>query len=764
MSSPVRQRVEVRGIVQGVGFRPAVYRTAVGLGLTGFVGNDAHGVFIEVEGDPDAVGRFVDGLPAVVPPLAVVDTLTTREVPARGETGFRIADSIPSATASTLVSPDIAPCDPCRTELADPADRRYRYPFINCTDCGPRYSILRGVPYDRPRTTMAGFTMCVACAREYSDPADRRYHAQPICCPTCGPRLVLRDAAFVPVLGDGPDETAADVVAAVADRLAAGEVVALKGVGGYNLAVDATDEGAVSRLRARKHRAEKPFAVLVGDIEAARGIAAVGLLEADLLASPERPIVVLPRNPDGPIAASVAPGNPSVGVMLPPSPLHVLVVEAFGRPLVMTSGNRSDEPIVFDDVEVAERLAGIADAYCTHDRPIHVRVDDSVTRVVGSRQVVVRRARGHVPRPVLVAGGFPRHTLACGALLKATVCVGRDDRAFLSEHLGDLDDHATYASYEQAIEHLCELFDVRPEVAAHDLHPDFPSSAYATERAGVETVAVQHHHAHIASCLIDNGVAGPVIGLAFDGLGLGADGSIWGGEVLAADLLGFDRLGHLATVPMPGGDAAVREPWRMAAAHLAGVLDVDATAALDVFRRNRARWPAIVSMVRSGVHAPATSSMGRLFDAVAALVGVRDEVTYEGQAAIELEQLVVPDEWGSYAVALGDGEPFTIDTTGIIAGVAADVRAGTPPGVVAARFHNAVVDLIVAAAQRARAGTTLTTVALSGGVFLNAVLVERATARLAAAGFEVLTHRRVPPNDGGISLGQAAIVAARDRA
>ncbi len=561
-----------------------------------------------------------------------------------------------------------------------------------------------------------------------------------------------------------------DVIAATVAHLRRGAVVAVKGVGGFHLAVDAANQDAVARLRDRKQREEKPLAVLVADVAAAREIATFGTVEADLLVDPSRPIVLLSRRSETitrGISPSVAPGNRSLGVLLPSSPLHVLLAQDFGAPLVLTSGNRSDEPIVVDDDDAFERLGFIADVFCTHDRPIHVRIDDSVTRVVHDRQIVMRRARGLAPRPIRVDAGFPRHTLACGAQLKSTVCLGRDDVAFVSQHLGDLSGFETVVAYEQAIAHLGDLFGIDPVVVAHDLHPDMASTAYAHRVAAaagdLDTVAVQHHHAHIASCLADNARDESVIGIAFDGLGLGGDGSIWGGEVLRADLTEFRRLGHLRTVPLPGGDVAIREPWRLAAMHLATVLEVDAIETMEVFARNRDRWPAVDSMAAAGVNAPLTSSAGRLFDAVASIVGIRDHVSYEGQAAIELEQRAATDHRASYPFRLTHDEPFVIDTAPLIGAIAADLTHDVPIGRIAAGFHNAVVDLIVASAGRARQETGLATVALSGGVFQNALLVARANVALGDAGFEVLVHRRVPPNDGGISLGQAAIVAALDR-
>lgn len=761
---PIRRRVAVRGIVQGVGFRPAMHRSASALGLVGMVGNDGTGVFVEIEGARETVDAFIDGLRDAAPPLAVIDDVLVEEVDLTGGHGFAIVESDASTAKTTLLTPDVAPCVDCLRELADPADRRHRYPFLNCTNCGPRYSIVRSLPYDRASTTMSGFTMCHACASEYHDIHDRRFHAQPTCCPRCGPSLSLRSP-------DGRSILVDDVVAATVEHLRRGAIVAVKGLGGFHLAVDAADEDAVARLRDRKHREEKPFALLVADVAAAREIAMVTTVEADLLVDPSRPVVLLPRRDDAgarAIARSVAPGNRSRGVLLPPTPLHVLLAEEFGAPLVLTSGNRSDRPIVVDDDVAIEQLGSIADVFCTHDRPIHVRIDDSVTRVVDDRQIVVRRARGLTPRPIRIDAGFPRHTLACGAQLKATVCLGRDDVAFVSQHLGDLSDYDTVMAYEQAVGHLGSLFGIEPVVVAHDLHPDMASTTYAlriaeTADAGCETVGVQHHHAHIASCLADNAREDDVIGIAFDGLGLGADGSIWGGEVLHANLTDFRRLGHLRTVPLPGGDAAIREPWRLAAMHLATVLDVDAIEALDVFARNRAQWPAVRAMAAGSVNTPPTSSAGRLFDAVASIVGIRDRVSYEGQAAIELEQRAATDHRDSYPFLLSDGEPFVIDTAPLIGAIASDLSGGVSVERIAARFHNAVVDLIVASARRSRRETGLATVALSGGVFQNAMLVSRAAVALRALGFDVLVHRRVPPNDGGISLGQAVIVAARDR-
>lgn len=754
----VRSRVRVEGIVQGVGFRPYVYGMATELGLGGFVGNDARGVVAEVEGPAEAVAAFVRRLPVEAPSIAVIERIDDASVDVRGDREFRIIDSDAAGARFVPVSPDVATCHECIAEVWDPTDRRYRYPFVNCTNCGPRYTIVRDVPYDRPATTMAGFEMCADCAHEYHDPADRRFHAQPVCCPACGPHLTLVDADGVP-RGDGD----ADLVAATADLLRAGRIVAIKGLGGYHLAVDATNEDAVARLRARKHREERPLAVMVADLDAARALATVGEHEAALLTGPTAPIVLLAKRASE-LAEAVAPGNRSVGLMLPYTPLHHLLAAAFARPFVLTSGNVSDEPIAYADDDARSRLAGIADAFLTHDRPIHMRVDDSVVRVVGERLVPVRRSRGYAPQPVLTAWPIPRPVLAVGAELKNTVCVAKGRRAYLSHHIGDLENYETHRSFTGAIEHLTRLFDVEPAVVAHDLHPEYLSTKYARDLDGVELVGVQHHHAHIASCLADNAVDGPVIGVAFDGTGFGTDETIWGGEILVADLVGFMRVGHLEATPLPGGAAAIREPWRMAASWLRHTYGDEVPDGLAVIARHAERWRQVLSVLAAGVNSPPTSSAGRLFDAVAALLGVRDVVSYEGQAAIELEQAADATGRGSYHARLTDDEPFAIVGSDLIRAVVDDLRDGAPASDIAARFHNGIVAAIAAAAERVRVSTQLDTVALSGGVFQNVLLVERAAARLESDGFRVLTHRRVPPNDGGISLGQVAVAAARDRA
>jgi hydrogenase maturation protein HypF len=758
-----RARVRVEGIVQGVGFRPFVHALAGRLGLAGLVGNDAGGVFVEVEGAAETVERFLEALAAEAPPLAVIERVTATPLAPTGISGFAIAPSEAGGERQALVSPDTATCDDCLRELADPADRRYRYPFVNCTNCGPRFTIVRDVPYDRPSTTMAGFAMCAACAREYHDPADRRFHAQPVCCPACGPALALVDR-------DGR-AAATEPLAEAAARLREGAVVAVKGLGGYHLAADAADEPAVAALRARKHREDKPFAVMVADLEAARALCQVDPAEAAMLRSPRRPIVLLRRRPPGSgaaVAASVAPGNRSLGVMLPYTPLHHLLLAGVGRPIVLTSGNVSDEPIAYVDEEALGRLGGIADWFLTHDRPIHVRADDSVVRAFGGRELPLRRSRGFAPQPLGLPWPFPRHVLACGAELKHTFCLAKGVHAFVSHHVGDLENYETHRSFTEGVEHFRRLFAVEPEVVAHDLHPEYLSTKYALELDGVELEGVQHHHAHVAACLADNGEAGPVIGVAFDGLGYGPDGTIWGGELLVADLESFRRVGHLEVVPMPGGTAAIKEPWRMAAAWLDTAFGDQVPERLDVVDRHRDRWEQVVALGRSGTASPTTSSAGRLFDAVAAILGVRDAINYEGQAAVELEQLADTSETAAYPAKVTgpgtDGVPLRLDGTDLIRAVVDDLVAGVAAPLVAARFHNGLAGAAVAACRNVRADTGLGTVALSGGVFQNLLLLERTVAALEREGFRVLVHSRVPPNDAGISLGQAAVAGARDRA
>ena len=761
MTSKSRLFVRVEGVVQGVGFRPFVRNLANRLGLAGFVGNDTGGVFMEVEGDGEQLSAFLVNLEDKAPPLSVIERVWTQPLRVTGTVGFEIVASDGTGERQALVSADTATCPECLRELFDPANRRYRFPFINCTNCGPRFTIVRDVPYDRPNTTMASFVMCSECGREYVDPDDRRYHAQPTCCPKCGPTLSLTSPEGDVLAGGG------QALAGAVGRLRSQEVLAIKGLGGYHLAVIASSETAAAYLRARKHREDKPFAVMVKDPETARSLCELSVADELLLNSPAHPIVLARRQQEGlettGIAPSVAPGNRYLGLMLPYTPLHHLIAGAVGEPFVLTSGNVSDEPIAYEDKDALKRLGGIADAFLVHDRAVHIRTDDSVTRALLGKGIVLRRSRGYVPQPLVVPYEFPRPVLACGAELKNTFCLAKGNRAFVSHHIGDLENYETLRSFREGIEHFCRLFDIYPETVAHDLHPEYLSTKYALEREGVDLVGVQHHHAHIVSCLADNRQTGPVIGVAFDGLGYGDDGTLWGGEILVADLANYQRAGHLVPVPMPGGTAAIKHPWRMAASYLDLAFAASPPAVLGVLRRHEDQWRAVVALARSGTASPLTSSAGRLFDAVAAIVCGRDSINYEGQAAIELEQMADPGEMSVYPVLVEGTGPVQIVGAELVRHVAEDMVAGISPPVIAARFHNAVAASIVAACSKTRDfASNVATVALSGGVFQNVLLTERVVTGLQQDGFRVLLHSRVPTNDGGISFGQAVVAGARD--
>ena len=762
MTSKNRLSVRVEGVVQGVGFRPFVRNLATRLALSGFIGNDASGVFIEVEGDGDRLSRFLVDLKDKAPPLSSVDCVTTRPLRATGEIGFEIVASDGSGERHALVSADTTTCPECLDELYDPANRRFQFPFINCTNCGPRFTIIRDVPYDRPNTTMASFAMCGECRREYNDPDNRRYHAQPTCCPKCGPVLRLTSPSG-DTLAVGPGALAGAV-----ERIRSEQVVAIKGLGGYHLAVVASSEKAAMSLRTRKHREDKPFAVMVKDLDVARSLCQLSAADEDLLASPAHPIVLAPRRrqalESGDVAASVAPFNRYLGLMLPYTPLHHLMADGVREPFVLTSGNVSDEPIAYEDRDALKRLSPIADAFLVHDRAVHMRTDDSVTRSVRGRSLMLRRSRGYVPRPLSVPVEFRRPVLACGAELKNTFCLAKGNHAFVSHHIGDLENYETLRSFREGIDHFCRLFDVYPEVVAHDLHPEYLSTKYALDRAGVDLVGVQHHHAHVAACLADNGETGPVIGVAFDGLGYGDDGTFWGGEILVADFSYYQRAGHLVTVAMPGGTAAIKKPWRMAAAYLDQAFAGSPPASLGVIRRHEDEWDAVVRLARTGLASPMTSSAGRLFDAVGAIVCGRDAISYEGQGAIELEQLADTGELGSYPVRMEGTSPVQVSGAELVRNVAEDMLAGTAPPAIAARFHNALAASVVATCIRVRdLRSGLATVALSGGVFQNVRLCESVFTGLQQAGFRVLVHSHVPTNDGGISLGQAVVAGAQGR-
>ena len=768
-TSVARRRIIVQGIVQGVGFRPFVYGQALRLGLVGYVRNDSGGVTIEVEGEGAAIERFERALAETPPPLARIDGITTELVPALGDTAFVIAGSKAGAERRALIAPDVATCPDCLLELFDPHDRRYRYPFINCTNCGPRFTIVEDVPYDRGKTTMRAFPMCPACQAEYDNPLDRRFHAQPNACPVCGPRVQLCDA-------QGQELDGVDPITATAEQLAAGAILAIKGLGGYHLACDALNVAAVTSLRQRKHREAKPFALMVADLATARRLCHVSAAEAALLESRRRPIVLLDRHPDCRVAPLVAPGQRTLGLMLPYTPLHHLLLDAFVRQprdnagdpavLVMTSGNRSDEPIAYRDDDARERLASTADGTLLHNRAIHMRCDDSVVRVVADDTQFFRRSRGYVPEPLTLAFDCPAPLLACGGHLKNTFCLLKGRQAFISQHIGDLENLETLTSFREGIAHMERLFDISPQAIAYDLHPDYLATKYALDQDIPHKIGVQHHHAHVASVLAEHGLSGPVIGVAADGTGYGTDGAVWGCEVMVVDLAAFDRRLHLHYVPLPGGEQAVREPWRMAAVYLQQAygeeflqLPIPFVVQLD-----GRRWRPLLQMSRRGINSPRTSSLGRLFDAVAALLGLRAEVAYEGQAAIELE-MAAQAETHVYPFTIHDAvhsaEPATLDVVPLIRAIVEDLTQGLPVPVIAGRFHRSVAEMLAAACLRVREGTGLSAVALSGGVFQNRLLLEQLTARLEELAFCVYVNRLVPPNDGGLSLGQAVVVAAR---
>ncbi len=755
-----RVRARVEGTVQGVGFRPHVYRVATELELDGFVLNDERGVLLEVEGEDAGIERFLARLADEAPALAAVEGIRHERVAPTGVGGFRILQSARAGEPAALVSPDSATCADCLAELFDPADRRYRYPFVNCTNCGPRFTIIRGVPYDRPLTTMAGFQMCERCRAEYEDPLDRRFHAQPNACPACGPSARLLDGAGRQLA----PEPGGDEVRAAADALLAGAVLAVKGLGGYHLACRADDAVAVERLRARKHREDKPFALMVADPRAARDLAVLGAEEEALLLDRARPIVLAPRRPEAPVAEAVAPGARELGLMLAYSPLHHLLVADVRAPLVLTSGNVSDEPIAYRDEDAFARLRPIADLFLVHDRPIHIRTDDSVVRAVRvgpRRPLLLRRSRGYVPASLDLPVAAERPVLGCGAELKSTFCVAKGARAWVGHHIGDLKNYETLRSFEEGVAHFERLFAVEPEVVAHDLHPDYLSTGYARAREDVTLVGVQHHHAHLAACLAEHDEVGPAVGAIYDGTGHGSDGSVWGGELLVGGLAGCERAGHLRSVRLPGGERAIREPWRMACAWLVSIHGREpplpptlaGAVALD-------RWRAIARLALRGVAAPETTSVGRLFDAVAALCGLRPTVTYEGQAAIELEAAADPRERGAYPLEVTEGSSIELDARPTVEHVARDACAGVGVPTIAARFHAGLAHATARACAVAAERHGIRTVVLSGGVFQNRRLLERAAAELLDGGLRVLTPERLPPGDGGIAYGQAAVAAA----
>ena len=748
----MRCRIELQGVVQGVGFRPFVYRTAQRYGIGGRVWNSSEGVFIEAEAASDSLDAFLRALRTELPPLARIDQLAVSNQTPLGTLGFRIDESQSlgdSFNASTLVPPDISTCPECLAEFTNAANRRFQYPFTNCTNCGPRFSIIQDVPYDRSSTTMSGFPLCPACQSEYTDSANRRFHAEPNACPECGPSLEL--------LGETPD----DVPARARELLLSGKILAVKGLGGFHLVCDATNEDAVARLRERKRRSGKAFAVMVRSLEVAERFCLISDAERQLLEGPHRPIVLLNNLPDYGIAASVAPGQNRLGLMLPYTPLHHLLFDDSLPALVMTSGNLAEEPIVSRNEEAWPRLHTLADHLLLHNRPIQTRVDDSVVQVFEGREYPVRRSRGYAPEPIALR--YPMASvLACGGELKNTFCLTKGTYAILSQHIGDLENLETMAFFRETLAHLQRFFRVHPIAVAHDLHPNYLSTRFALQDSGLRPMAVPHHHAHIASCMADNGLDGTVIGVALDGTGYGTDGNIWGGEFLVCDFLDFQRAGHLGNIPLAGADAAVRQPWRSALAYLVATFGtLDRHPSLPIFRDVPAEQRSVVTtMLERSLNTVQTSSCGRLFDAVASLIGLRHQTTYEGQAAIELEMLA-SNARGIYDFAISEQIPFQIDLRPTVACIVREMRLRTSPADISARFHSTLAHIVADSCARIREQHGLNRVCLSGGTFQNLRLLGQTTALLRQAGFEAFVHHRVPANDGGLSLGQAVIAGHR---
>lgn len=786
-----RTQIQISGIVQGVGFRPFLFALAAENSLKGRVLNNERGVFVDVEGESANIERFIEAVKTTPPPLSFIESVTRQDISQKSDfQTFEILASETNGSRSVPVSPDIATCADCLREMFDSKDRRFGYPFINCTNCGPRFTIIENMPYDRVRTTMRGFEMCAACRAEYENPLDRRFHAEPTCCPACGPQLFLADKRNADARNRNLTRSAGagniNAVSRARKLLTAGKIIAVKGIGGFHLVCDALNATAVETLRKRKHREDRPLALMANAVETIEKFCFVSDAERALLLSKERPIVVLEKRKDAVISQAVAPRSKNLGFMLPYAPLHFLLLEKAANPLVMTSGNVSDEPICHRNGEASERLKQIADYFLFHDRTIHIRTDDSVVRVLaeppasagkskaddrpaktdlptdadGSGPYVLRRSRGYAPAPIRTSFRFERQILACGAELKNTFCLTRDDSAFLSHHIGDLKNLETLKSFAEGIEHYKRLFDLAPEIIAYDLHPDYLSTKYALDTTA-EKIGIQHHHAHVASCLADNLAEGEVIGVAMDGTGFGLDGKIWGGEFFIADFKTAERIAHLDYIRLPGGAKAIREPWRVAAAYLEKTfgdvflgLELPFVEHLDVNK-----WRTLQSMIAAETNCPQTSSMGRLFDAVASLLGLRDTVTYEGQAAIELE--AVAERGAAKAYRFEPAKDGIIKSEPIIRQAVEDLLNGISVAEISARFHLAVAYLIADVADRVRAERGLNRVALSGGVFQNMFLLASVCRILKKTGFEVLTHRRVPTNDGGISLGQAAIANAQ---
>ncbi len=746
MADLERRKIRINGIVQGVGFRPFIFNLAQRFGLVGQVANTSAGVIIEAQGMPEELGSFQAAITSEAPSLATILELDAKTVPLGRDSAFVIIASDPSEKIATLISPDIAVCPDCLEEMLDPADRRFRYPFINCTNCGPRYTIIKELPYDRPNTSMRNFTMCPNCQAEYDNPIDRRFHAQPNACPDCGPQLALFTT-------DREKIEASDLIRSAAELLLAGKILAIKGLGGFHLVVDATNAPAVRELRRRKNREEKPLAVMVKDLKAARKLCELSEPEADLLISPRSPIVLALKKGELLLADEVAPGNDRLGVMLPYTPLHHLLLAEDFRALVMTSANLSEEPICIDNDEAFSRLAGIADYLLLHDRDIYLRSDDSVFISLAGQNRPIRRSRGHAPTPILVDSSGPP-VLAVGGELKNTVCLLQNDRAFISQHIGDLENLEAFNFFKMTIGHLQRIFDTSPDLVVHDLHPRYLSTQWAQEQS-LPKLGVQHHHAHLAAVMAEHRLDEPVIGIILDGTGYGTDGTIWGGEVLAGDYSSFNRYAALEPMPLPGGDAAIRAPWRIAVSYLVKAFGSDLPK-LPFLAENDI--DPIIEMVRKDINCFATSSCGRLFDAVAAMSGGRQTIRYEGQAAIEMMQVA----------QTASGKPFEIDVEQsdgsylmlvkpIIRGVVSALKAGAGLHEIGQRFHHTLVEMFTGIAVQASRDNQIKKIVLSGGVFQNQILFEALIPGLEKQGLQVYTHEQVPTNDGGIALGQALI-------
>ncbi len=752
----IARRIEVEGIVQGVGFRPFVYQLANRHNLKGEVLNTSSGVSIHVEGIDKDIESFCRELKKNGPPLAHITYVSDYPEIVKNHDSFLIAGSRPDAYRSVLISPDVSICDDCLKELFDTKDRRFSYPFINCTNCGPRYTIIDDIPYDRPNTSMKHFRMCGKCQAEYDDPGNRRFHAQPNACHDCGPSLTLYDNSKKLIDGKNPVETTASL-------LRQGFIVAIKGLGGFHLAADAENDKAVCALRKRKAREEKPFAIMSFDLERIKRFAVMEPEEEALLSSYRRPIVLLKKKEPNPLSREVSPKNKYFGTMLPYTPLHYLLMRHDFTALVMTSGNRSEEPISIDNEDAFNRFSDIADFYLTHNRDIYLRSDDSIVKRTAGETRFIRRSRGYVPTPVFLNRTM-QPVLACGAELKNTVCITKDDKAFVSQHIGDLENLSTLEFFELTIRHMKRILDVDPQVVACDLHPDYLSTKYALSRKNVKVVRVQHHHAHIAGCMAENMIDGPVIGLAFDGTGYGEDGKIWGGEILITEGSRFTRAAHISYIPMPGSAAAIKEPWRMAASYLYDAFGEEMWGLnIPLLKENgRDKIRFIIDMISKRINSPETSSLGRLFDGISAIIGIRNHVCFEGQAAMELEMLSDESTTETYDYEwISDDNVYKILTAPIIKGIVADVHNGVHPPVIGGKFHGTLIRIFIELCKIIKKDTDIERVALSGGVFQNSILLSGMINALEENGFKVYTHKLVPANDGGISLGQA-ILAGMD--